>query len=417
MARGFLSVLNQMAREAERSARKRQRESERYEVQLYRETERAQKARERTRQQEARAQETEQKRQSVEAKAAHVEAREAEAEALNAELEERYEAIDGLLAATLEVDDYFDITSLRREPDPLPFEHAHLEKPSPRPIAISDPPEPAYVEPPPPKALFGKEKKHKAAISAAQAAHAQAVDDWQTALKEMQARRQALNDKYEREEKDRLHKLKMAKAAHAEACAQQEREVAEYNEAIDSLIANLGYGTADAIEAYISIVFSNSLYPDHFPVSHALKFEPSSAELRLRVSIPAPSEVESVKNFRYVKKNDEIISTELSQKARKDRYTSALDQVALRSIHEVFEADRRGLIKTVSVEVGTEAADPATGVHKFITLAAVAAEKGAFLEFDLSALVPRVTMQHLGAALSKDPYGLIAVDTSGVRRA
>jgi len=38
-------------------------------------------------------------------------------------------------------------------------------------------------------------------------------------------------------------------------------------------------------------------------------------------------------------------------------------QVALRSFHEVFEADRRGLIRSISLEVGTETIDPATGVE------------------------------------------------------
>jgi restriction system protein len=54
---------------------------------------------------------------------------------------------------------------------------------------------------------------------------------------------------------------------------------------------------------------------------------------------------------------------------------------------------------------------------KFILLATVAAEREAFLEFDLSAVVPKNTLEHLGAALSKNPFGLIAADRSGVRRA
>ena len=73
-------------------------------------------------------------------------------------------------------------------------------------------------------------------------------------------------------------------------------------------------------------------------------------------------------------------------------------------------------MKTVSVEVGTQAADPATGIEGFIPLAAVAAEREGFLQFDLSAVVPRVTMEHLGGVFSKKPYDLIAVDTSGVRK-
>lgn len=38
------------------------------------------------------------------------------------------------------------------------------------------------------------------------------------------------------------------------------------------------------------------------------------------------------------------------------------------------------------------------------------------MEFDLSGLVPQATLKHLGAAISKDPVGLVAVDVTGVRK-
>ncbi|HSH58432.1 MAG TPA: hypothetical protein VK988_02100 [Acidimicrobiales bacterium] len=85
----------------------------------------------------------------------------------------------------------------------------------------------------------------------------------------------------------------------------------------------------------------------------------------------------------------------------KQRYTRAVHQVALRSIHEVFEADRRGLIKTVSLEVGTNTTDRATGRAVYVPFVAAAAERDAFLAFDLAAVVPAATLEHLGAAVSK----------------
>ena len=116
-----------------------------------------------------------------------------------------------------------------------------------------------------------------------------------------------------------------------------------------------------------------------------------------------------------MKKYDEIRSTQLSQKAQKDQYASAVDQVALRSIHEIFEADRNGIVKTVSVEVGAEDYCPATGAFGFIPLVAVAAERNVFIEFDLEVLVPKRTLKLLGASMSKNPLELMPAKTSGVR--
>jgi restriction system protein len=90
--------------------------------------------------------------------------------------------------------------------------------------------------------------------------------------------------------------------------------------------------------------------------------------------------------------------------------------VALRSLHEVFEADRRGLIKTISLEIGTNTTDPATGKYIYLPFVAVGAEREAFLEFDLAAVVPAATLSHLGAAVSRDPYNLAPADVTGIRR-
>jgi restriction system protein len=101
----------------------------------------------------------------------------------------------------------------------------------------------------------------------------------------------------------------------------------------------------------------------------------------------------------------------------KDRYSEAVHQVALRSLHEVFEADRRGLVRSISLEVGTETIDPATGTETHIPFVAVAAEREAFTGFDLRSVVPAATLKYLGAAVSKNPFGLAAADVSGIRKA
>ena len=118
-----------------------------------------------------------------------------------------------------------------------------------------------------------------------------------------------------------------------------------------------------------------------------------------------------------MKASDEIAATPLPQREQKERYAGAVHNVALRSLHEIFEADRRGLINTISLEVGTDTTDRATGKDVYVPLVAVAAERNTFVEFDLAAVVPTATLKHLGAAVSKDPYALVPADTTGVRRA
>ena len=166
----------------------------------------------------------------------------------------------------------------------------------------------------------------------------------------------------------------------------------------------------------MSIVVSNSVYPEQFPVDHTFAFEPATAELSMKVLVPPPSRVPAIKAYKYKKSSDEITATTLPQRELKNRYSGAVHQVAVRSFHEIFEADRRGIIKTVSLEVGTEETLPATGKAGYIPFIAAAAERDTFIEFDLSGVVPLETLKHLGAAISKDPYRLVAADTSGIRQ-
>ena len=99
-------------------------------------------------------------------------------------------------------------------------------------------------------------------------------------------------------------------------------------------------------------------------------------------------------------------------KEKKDRYATAIWQVALRSLHEVFEADRAGKMNSIALTVGVHTVNPATGRPEVITLVGVAADRETFGTFDLSNVVPQATLQHLGAALSKSPFDLTPADTS-----
>lgn len=415
-SKGFLADLQRASRRAAADAQRRQNAANRQHQAAIREAEQARKANERAQAQFARASEADRKRLEKEAQAAHVAAMEADAAQQNAELEEVYGEIDGLLQATLSVDDYVDLESLRRTVEHPAFDRTDLEQPTPPPPPVIEPPEPVYVVPTPPGGLIGRKKKVADAEAAAQAAHAEAHEAWQAAMAQVPAQRQLVEEQHAHVDQQRAAHLAQERTRYQAECEARDSEVAQHNESIDTLIANLGYGTVDAVQEYVSIVLSNSVYPDVFEVRHDFEFEPTTAELTIRVLIPGPGTLPTIKAYKYTKASDEITSTGLSQKAQKDRYSSAVHQVALRTLHEVFEADRRGLIKSISLDVGSETNDPATGKFTYIPFVAVAAGRDAFLEFDLAEVVPSATLTHLGAALSKNPHGLTPAAGAGIRR-
>ena len=354
MARSILSALIQATRAMEREAARQRRAAAREHAAAIRQAERARKAETQATNKAAQAAKADRKRLEKEAKVAHVAAMEAEVEERNAELAAIFDDIDSLLAATLSVDDYVDLETLRRTAEHPPFDRSDLEVPTPTPAVIREPDEPALTLPKPPKGFFGRKKKHAMAVDSAVAAHSKAHAAWESEMEAIRVRCKKDADKYAHDERDRIATLEQERARF-------EAEIIEHNRRIDTLITNLGYGTPEAVQEYVSIVVSNSAYPEHFQVDHSFTFEPVTAELVMRVLVPPPSNVPSIKAFKYKKSSDEITTTPLSQRELTDRYSNAIHKVGLRSIHEVFEADRRGLIRMISLEVGTEDTVPATG--------------------------------------------------------
>lgn len=410
--KGFLAEMQRQARLAEQ----RQRAAAREHAAAVRRAEQLAKAEQRAALQLERANEADRKRLEKEAREAHVASQQAEADKLNAALAAIYDGLDNLLSATLDVDDHVDLNDLRQVAEHPPFTDTHLEIPTPEPTDISDPEPPVFQAPPPPSGLFGRKKKMAAAQEAAEADYAAEYARWEQEVNELPRLRQEQLERFEATEKLRIQALEEAKARYDSECQAREIAVAEHNEWLDQFIVNLSYGDVEAIQEYVSMVLANSVYPADFEVDYVPKFAPESSELTLQVLIPSPDQIPSVKSYRYVKSSDEISATALSQKDAKERYAGIIHQVALRTVHEIFEADRRNIIQSISVDLGTSTINPATGQVTYIPFCAVAVSREAFDEIDLSAITPSATLDHLGASVSKNPLALTPANGSGVRR-
>ncbi len=343
-----------------------------------------------------------------EAAAAHVAMMEAEVEERNACVADIFDQIDGLLAATIDVDDFVDLEMLRRPVEQLPFDHSDLETSTPAFPSIPDPVEPICRTVEPPTGLIGKKKKLAAAIAAADADHAHAVKVWTVEMDDVRARRRMAEDEHVRLESVRIAELARERARHGVENDAHQVEVAAHNAALDLLIDGLSHGTAEAVQVYVRIVLANSVYPDGFHVDYDFEFDPTTAELRIRVLVPAPKEIPDIKEHQYDAITDEITTTLLSYQDQKNRYTQAVQQSVIRSLHEIFEADRRALIHRISLALGTQADDQ--NIH--VSLVTVVTDRDAFNSIDLSASPPESILRRLGAVVSSDPHGLVAISSS-----
>ncbi|MGX1770367.1 hypothetical protein ACWIE7_19055, partial [Dietzia sp. NPDC055343] len=372
--RGFFAELNHQMKQAEKRRLQQEAAAVRAHNAAVREQERARRVAERARATANRAHAAELKATEREAKRLYVEARETEASALNSQLEVVYDQIDTLLSATLEIDDYVDLESLRSVPQHPPFSPGPLQTPIPEVQPARMLPPPVYKEPEPPKGLggmFGGKKKYVEAVEASRRgfsqrmqAHAEYVENEKRNFREaVDARNLA--------EARRRQQFAAAKDHYEQECSEREESARQANAKLDELINNLAFDVPQAIEDYVGIVLANSVYPECFPVDYAYSFDLESRELFLKVFCPEPSSIPAVKEYRYVKSRDEITTTALSQKAQRDRYASAINETAVRTLHEIFEADRAAKIISIALTVVVKHVSPSTGLQEEVPLVQV----------------------------------------------
>ncbi|TDO45470.1 restriction system protein [Kribbella sp. VKM Ac-2527] len=415
--RGFFAEMQHQAAVAQRERERAQAAAVREQLRAQREAERAFNAAQRARAAAAKADVRAAAEAEREAKQLHIAAQESKVAAMNAQLEMQLAEIDSILEATLKVDDYVDLEKLRKSASHPPFESKY-QAPVPPPAPIQVPPEPVFVQPEAPKglsALTGK-KKHAGAVAAARAAFEEQHRQWQAYSASIPMRQLEQLTAHTAAEEQRLQSLALDRARYDKECQTREAEVDAANAELDVLIHNFQAGKQDAVTEYVGIVFGNSVYPDSITWAVDYEYDQESRELRVSLTFPQPEDLPTVRQYKYVKAKDEIAESPQTLKEQRDRYSSVVENMVLRTLHEVWESDREGKIDSISLAGGVAHIDPATGQETFTPLIAVAVDRATFGAIDLARVTPAETLKYLKAVLSKNPHALARIDTSaGVR--
>jgi restriction system protein len=321
-----------------------------------------------------------------ERKRLYTESRAAEVAARNDDLEAEIAALQGLLAATLRVNDQITFQALKKPATVPPWQYAQLEQPEP-------PPAPETFKPAPATGLskvFGKGK------------YEQAFEDgrmrYEQAAREHSAR--------ERQRTEALAKARAEWQATADAArTAARRQHAE----IDEFETDYRRGVPDAVAAYCSMVLEASQYPQGFPQRFKFAYVPESRQAVVEYELPTVAVVPAVKTYRYVKGSDTVTEMARPQTQVRALYASAVAQVTIRTVHELLEADTGGHIETVVFNGVVDTTDPGSGRRIRPCLVTVRTTRGLFGELDLENVEPLACLKHLSAGVSKSPSELVPV--------
>lgn len=370
--RGVVATLVQIQREAERDRQRRARAA----AKAQRDAERAAAARSRAAIQDQKLRDR-----------MYAEDRVREAAEETAQLEQQVETLQGVLAATLDVDDYLDLEALKRTPT-YPLFDPGTVGPPPTPPNEAD----FAVEGPSALGRVFAASKHAARAEQRRAEYQQALSNYHAA-----AQQHAL-------------RLEDARRRHEAAVARQAQEHRQHVEEISALQRGLAARQPEAVVRYLDLVLEAAEYPDGFPHSWRLAYAAASGHLAIEYELPPMDVVPAEKAFKYVKTSDTITSTARPATQVRSIYIEVVRQNALRVVHEVLEADRAGVIRTVVLNGYVNGTDPATGQQVRRCLVALATSRERFLGIDLARVNTVDCLQHLEARISKDPSKLQPVE-------
>ncbi|WP_200929681.1 restriction endonuclease [Pseudomonas taeanensis] len=320
-------------------------------------------------------------------KTMYLEDRHSEVADLNTELSNRVSELQDILPHTLCHDDRISFDSLRHT---TPFPSF---QPPPN-LAPGLTPQKRLV--PPPKGI-------QKLIPGAAKRHALRIED---AERENEATILKFNAQ---EAKKRAEFQKVRADYDAEKLAFDDK-TARHNSEIDAFEASYFAKDTDAIIAYNEMVLTRSEYPaEGFQQLFRLAYAPDSSELVVEYDMPDVSVVPVVSEYRYIKTRDEIDSKARKPAEIKQRYQDIIASIALRTLHELFEADQANALRLVTFNGMLDTHDPASGREVRIPVVSVRATKDEFLTLNLERVDKVLCLRNLGAQVSSRPDELQAI--------
>lgn len=164
-----------------------------------------------------------------------------------------------------------------------------------------------------------------------------------------------------------------------------------------------------AVNTYCELVLSRSQYPDTFPQEFEVDFAPETGIVAVDYRLPSPTQMPAVKEVKYVQGRDDFEEVALPKAAVSDLYDSALYQIALRTMHELFEADAVSAVTAVCFNGWVHSLDSATGQQNDACVLSVLAKREEFMAINLAQVDPKACFKKLRGVGAAKLHALSAV--------
>ena len=183
----------------------------------------------------------------------------------------------------------------------------------------------------------------------------------------------------------------------------------DYNDKIDKLKENYFYKKVESIIQYCELVLNNSQYPETFPKDFDLDYNSNSKLLIIEYVLPTPDDLPNLKDVKYIATKKELKESFLSETQLSKIYDSTIYKITLRTLHELFEADKAEALEEIIFNGWVNTVDKATGKKVKICIVTIQTKKNEFNEIELANIDPKSCFKKLNGIGSSKLSNITAV--------
>ncbi len=168
-----------------------------------------------------------------------------------------------------------------------------------------------------------------------------------------------------------------------------------HNLSIDEFKAAFEAGQPEAIENYVRLVLEHSIYPDAVKKEFEVQFEPVSGTAIINYWFPSPIDIPRIVEHKYIVSKQIIQPVEMKQKDFNAFYESILLQIVLRTIHEVFESVYISAVSSAVFNGWVQGLDTKTGNDFTSCVISCQAARADFENINLARVLPKDCIRNL----------------------
>jgi restriction system protein len=347
------------------------------------------------------------------------------AEERTLEAKEKLDEIENILIHTLDIDDTIDWNTLKdtkkyKVPNPknsldkelrqvpLPESPSHKAVPQ-EPDKQSFQPKLSFMD----KLLKSNARKK---YEQSENAYKKALFEWEELVKQTNSYNSELDTKYnqllqdvEKQKAEMRRKFEVLESKWEEDKKDYLRTQEVHNQKIETLKELYFKGDANSVIEYCELVLNNSEYPDSFPKDFDLEYNPDNRLLIIEYVLPAPEDFPRLSEVKYIATKKELKEYFISDTQLSKLYDTSIYNICLRTLHEIFEADKADAIDIVVFNGWVETINKATGKKTNNCIVSVQARKDEFIQIELANVDPKACFKSLKGVGSSKLSGITAV--------